>query len=476
MLRKTKILIAVMSIASLPGLSGCGLDLATRAAIEVGGHLVLAGIDAATSNSGTSEDVEGYCWDPEKQSASTSMSPSCWSPQVKITEDEYDKFKDTGVAPAVAQSQVAATGAASKEIHCVDPSSQHYYILRYVEHCPPGDVMLPEAEWQKRKTLQLEGSQVATAPAHVYCWDSEKALEYQLADGQNCGGDHRITEEQFLAQRARREEAKKAEAAAEQVAKATDPVPAVAERLATPPVVKQDEPAPSPEPVQQVQQAAIEPQEISLDLYDIVSAGTAFAVSRDGALMTAAHVVSKCDATAALSGAGIYEAKVLDANARFDLAVLRLPFSVETFASFAAAMPEQGDDVFVIGYPLLSDFRAIKITNGIVSGLSGLDRDSSRIQMTAAVQPGNSGGPLVNGSGLVVGVVVSKLSGEVQAGVYAEGINFAVTHEAAAAFLSINGVTVKRSASTKELKGREIMRRTEAWTVPLLCLTKKSAS
>ncbi len=459
-------LIAV-SLISL-SLGGCIAPLVSLG-VQAGMQVIGAGIDAA---SGPSEpDIEAYCWDPEKQSASTSTSPSCWSPQIKITEDEYDRFKETGVAPSVPRSQVAVANTALRDIYCVN-SQTNFYILHYAEHCPNGDVMLPEAEWRKRQGQQPETDQVAANTAPVYCWDSVKALEYRLADGQSCGTDSRITEEQFNTQRTRREEAEKAKAEAEPAAKSAPVAPAVVEKPA-PPDVTQDDTATTVTPTPKVQQSAIEPQEIALDLYNISGSGTGFFVSQDGALLTAAHVVSTCDATAALTTAGIYEAKVLDANARFDLAVLRLPFSVDTFSSFASAMPEQGDDVYVIGYPLLVDLRAIKITDGIVSGLSGLDRDSSRIQMTAAVQPGNSGGPLVNGSGQVVGVVVSKLSGEVQDGVYAEGINFAVTHEAAAAFLSINGITAKRSSSTKELKGREIMRRANAWTVPLLCLNKE---
>jgi hypothetical protein len=71
--------------------------------------------------------------------------------------------------------------------------------------------------------------------------------------------------------------------------------------------------------------------------------------------------------------------------------------------------------------------------------------------------------------------VVGKYTGEIGGGFYAEGINFAVAHEAAAAFMSLNGVTAKRSSATKEMKNRDIMKRAEQWTVPLLCMTKGKA-
>lgn len=467
---KTRLIALVLGCL---GLGGCITPL-VGLGVQLGAEAIGAGIDAA---SGPSEpDVEAHCWDPEKQSASTSTSPNCWSPQVKITEDEYDKFKETGVAPSVPQSQVATTGAASREIHCVVPSSQHYYILRYVEHCPTGDVMVPEAEWQKRKTLQLEGSQVATAPAPIYCWDSDKALEYQLADGQSCGSDHRITEEQYRTQRARREEADTARA--EQQAQT--------ERSKKPPTQSEQQtlPAAKPEPtqvveaapdVQQAPQASIAPQQIDLDSFEATGSGTGFFVSSLGHVLTNHHVIAKCDTVAGITPVGIYEAPTVNSNAKFDLAVLKMPIVSERFATFSATAPEQGDDVYVIGFPLLGDFREIKITDGIVSGLSGPDHDTSLIQMTAAVQPGNSGGPLVSQAGSIVGVVVGKYTGEIGGGFYAEGINFAVAHEAAATFLKLNGIEVKRSASATEMKNRDLMKRAEQWTIPLLCMKNKAS-
>jgi S1-C subfamily serine protease len=469
MLRTTRILIAVMSIASLLGLTGCGLDLATRAAIEVGGQLVLAGIDAATSNSGA-PDVEAYCWDPDKQSASTSTSPNCWSPQVKITEDEYEKFKETGVPPVLNATLAAA--AKTSNHYCVNPQGTYFYTLSSTSYCAAGDSDIPEDEWRRRQAEASARSQAA-ASASVYCWDSEKALEYQLAGHQSCGNDRRITEEQYKTQRARREQAK-----AEQQAQAERSTES------PPPSAQQSRPTETPKPapvveapvVQEAPQASIAPQQINLDRFEATASGTGFFVSSLGHVLTNHHVTAECDAVAGITPVGIYEALMVDSHPKFDLAVLKMPVTSERFAMFSAAAPEQGDDVYVIGFPLLGDFREIKITDGIVSGLSGPDHDTSLIQMTAAVQPGNSGGPLVSQAGLIVGVVVGKYTGEIGGGFYAEGINFAVAHEAAATFLKSNGIEVKRSASAKEMKNRDLMKRAEQWTIPLLCMKGKANS
>src|SRR4029077_18418126 len=70
-----------------------------------------------------------------------------------------------------------------------------------------------------------------------------------------------------------------------------------------------------------------------------------------------------------------------------------------------------GEEIIVIGFPLkglLSS--APTITTGIVSSLAGLRDDRTRFQISAPVQPGNSGGPVLDKSGNVVGMVVSKLN------------------------------------------------------------------
>ena len=71
---------------------------------------------------------------------------------------------------------------------------------------------------------------------------------------------------------------------------------------------------------------------------------------------------------------------------------------------------KSGDSVVAIGFPLHGYLTSdMTVTTGIVSSLSGIRNDTRRLQISAAIQPGNSGGPLFDTSGQLAGVVVSKL-------------------------------------------------------------------
>jgi len=82
--------------------------------------------------------------------------------------------------------------------------------------------------------------------------------------------------------------------------------------------------------------------------------------------------------------------------------------------------------------PLLRTLsKEIKVTDGIVSSLAGLKNDPSRIQITAPLQPGNSGGPVVDERGAVVGVSVSGMLGQ-----KIQNVNFAIKKDSVLGYLS----------------------------------------
>ena len=93
-----------------------------------------------------------------------------------------------------------------------------------------------------------------------------------------------------------------------------------------------------------------------------------------------------------------------------DLALLNTSIN-SVVATLSSGNLQQGDNINVVGYPLHGLLASgAQITSGNVSALAGLQNDSRFIQISAPVQPGNSGGPLVDASGNVVGVIVSKLN------------------------------------------------------------------
>ena len=126
----------------------------------------------------------------------------------------------------------------------------------------------------------------------------------------------------------------------------------------------------------------------------------------------------------------------------------------------------------VVGYPYGGALSGLNVTRGSVSSLKGLGGDATRLQITAPVHQGNSGGPLVAADGEIVGVIVSKLDvlkfadaiGDVP-----QNVNFAVRGEIAKLFLSQNGITPALSLDDIALDPTEIAERTAAFTVFIEC-------
>jgi S1-C subfamily serine protease len=142
--------------------------------------------------------------------------------------------------------------------------------------------------------------------------------------------------------------------------------------------------------------------------------GTGFVISANGHVVTNYHVIDGCvgDIHGNLSGEPQVTLRVVSSDETNDLALLQAPgSSFKEMASIRDKAIHPGDAVIAIGYPfhglLTSDFT---VTTGIVSSLSGLLNDTRYLQISAAVQPGNSGGPLLDSGGNVVGMVSAKLN------------------------------------------------------------------
>jgi len=142
-------------------------------------------------------------------------------------------------------------------------------------------------------------------------------------------------------------------------------------------------------------------------------AGTGFVVSSNGHIVTNQHVVDGCvgDIQGNLTGEAPVKLRLVSSDETNDLALLQAPGSFKDVATIKDKAVHSGDNVVAIGFPyhglLTSDFT---VTTGIVSSLSGIFNDTRFLQISAAVQPGNSGGPLFASSGEVVGVVAAKLN------------------------------------------------------------------
>lgn len=175
------------------------------------------------------------------------------------------------------------------------------------------------------------------------------------------------------------------------------------------------------------------------------TSGTAFFVSKVGHLLTNAHVVKECR-TLEINQPGTSRplvATVLAKDRHNDLALLLAPgVNIDNLPPMRRQV-RVGEDVAAFGYPLAGLVASSgNFTRGNVTALAGLGDDTTHMQMAVPIQPGNSGGPVVDYQGNVVGVVVSKLNAMSmvkEAGVIPEQINFAIKASTVASFLEAHG-------------------------------------
>jgi S1-C subfamily serine protease len=204
-----------------------------------------------------------------------------------------------------------------------------------------------------------------------------------------------------------------------------------------------------------------------------VSSGSAFAVSRQGHLLTNNHVVSGCRL---VEVGGVGSATVLSGDPGNDLALIQVKSQwTPDFEPVRVTHKSVrlGEEVVALGYPLrgvLGD--GLNVTTGTISALSGLGNDSTQLQFTAAIQPGNSGGALVDRTGALVGVVASKLNDVVAlqgGGFVPQAVNFAIRKEIAIAFLEAQGVSLETFEDATYETVADIAQRARKSIVPIVC-------
>lgn len=179
--------------------------------------------------------------------------------------------------------------------------------------------------------------------------------------------------------------------------------------------------------------------------------GTGFVVSAQGHILTNAHVVEGCSDVVLYRGqAVVSSAKVTARDERNDLALISSGRAWSNFASFRRNPIRAGEDIVALGYPYRGLLAAeVNVSSGIVSALAGLLNDTSQLQISAPVQPGNSGGPIIDRQGTIAGVVVSKLDALAVAklsGDVPQNVNFGIKGELAAAFLRGNSIEPRMQA------------------------------
>jgi S1-C subfamily serine protease len=208
----------------------------------------------------------------------------------------------------------------------------------------------------------------------------------------------------------------------------------------------------------------------------LAATGTGFYISPD-TIVTNFHVVNGCaELRLHKSGGDLGTAQVLATSRADDLAALRAAETpAKSFLRLRVGAPiKAAEPVLVFGYPLAEALSSAgNTTVGNVTALAGLGDDSRYIQISAAVQPGNSGGPAIDEAGRLMGVVVAKLNALAIArltGDIPQNVNFAIKVGTLASFLEAHGLGyTPADVAARELTLTQRAERAEASSVQVAC-------
>jgi len=204
--------------------------------------------------------------------------------------------------------------------------------------------------------------------------------------------------------------------------------------------------------------------------------GTGFVVSGSGHILTSLRVVAGCTKLRISGRKGV--AKLLVTDRVNDLALLQIPGETKDFARLIPdpSKLRQGEDIVVHGYPL----NAVRssggnLSPGVVSAMPGLGNNTNRIQITAPIQPGSSGSPVIDKKGHVVGMVSMKLlelKTAIATGSLPQNVNFAVNAQTLRSFLDAHKVPYKTGSSffVSEKSTADLAEEARKWTVIVECL------
>jgi hypothetical protein len=189
------------------------------------------------------------------------------------------------------------------------------------------------------------------------------------------------------------------------------------------------------------------------------ASGSGFAVSSKGHVVTNHHVIDGCQSIKIHFKGKVIPTTIINFDPGNDVALLKGDFTPSHILPLSNEKTELLQDVFVAGYPFGNKIStSIKVTKGIISSLTGIGNNFSNFQIDAALQPGNSGGPILNNKGNVIGVAVAKLDRkyiEKNFGVLPENTNFCIKTSVVKSMLNSSDISLpnpnKNEISKSEL-------------------------
>ena len=202
---------------------------------------------------------------------------------------------------------------------------------------------------------------------------------------------------------------------------------------------------------------------------------TGFAVNGAGDLVTSEHGVNSCSSMRVHVQGQAIPATVVARDHLNDLALLHIGHSFAAPVTFRDGTGiRQAETVLAVGFPYGEKWDSgATVTSGSVSSLVGAGDDIRFLQFTAPVQPGNSGGPLLDPSGHVIGIVAKKLSQSPAgpaSGDIPQNVNAAVKSAVIREFLDTNGVRYHAAPSTGELHSADIAAQAKQAVVYVECM------
>jgi serine protease Do len=204
------------------------------------------------------------------------------------------------------------------------------------------------------------------------------------------------------------------------------------------------------------------------------SSGTGFFVTVEGHVLTNAHVVDRCTSIEVTADKGaLASGRLLVRDSTNDLALIKLDQKPPKTLAFKTGI-RLGEPVAAFGFPLASLLASSgNFTLGNVTALAGIGDDSRFLQVSAPVQPGNSGGPLLDQSGNLVGVVTGKLNASkmmiVTNGDIPQNVNFAIKASVATNFLESNRIALQTGTADQPMASADLADHARLASVFITC-------
>ncbi len=212
-----------------------------------------------------------------------------------------------------------------------------------------------------------------------------------------------------------------------------------------------------PRVVQRLKKAGFDVVDLNTEHLPFASQGTGFALSSEGHILTCAHVVGQ-EANATLwvgTNRSIGQVKAVDTNLDVALVLLEGDHPQLRPLAFAVGSEQRmGQDVFTMGFPV-ADYLGNKprLSKGVISSTVGVHDDERYVQISIPIQPGNSGSPLLDDHGSLVGMVsatINPLKFLLLEGSVPQNVNFAVKAEFLQAFLAASKISLPQSKGPEE--------------------------